>query len=150
MQKLFLLTFIVALALAACSGALQAPPSSNPAVVKTQVLVQKWIAASQTRDADALLSLYSAHPVWSECSGPVCHEYSPAAWEENVRRDFTDSNFRIDVQSYFVTDYGSRAVVQMLYSDPRVGTVSAPSVAILEIDTEGKISAETWYWAATE
>ncbi len=150
MQKLSVLVVIVALALTACSSASQHPASNNPAVLKSQAVVQKWIDASQQRNADALLSLYSAHPVWTECSGPVCHDYSPATWQENVRHDFTDSNFRIDVQSYFVTEYGYRAVVQLLYSDPRVGTVSSPTIAILQFDSDGKIDAETWYWAATE
>ncbi len=117
---------------------------------ETQALVEKWITACQNRDAKTLLSLYSDDVVWSECSGDTCDRYGPAElkyyWSSN--QGFGNPGFNIETLSYFVTDFGYKAVLQTLYSDPNTGSIRAPSVTILEIKN-GKIASETWYSAPT-
>ena len=60
---------------------------------------------------------------------------------------FGNPGFRVEPQSYFVTDFGYKAIVQTLYTDPNTGSVRSPSVTILEIKNR-KIASETWYSAA--
>jgi len=148
MKKLLIPTLALAFLLSACGG-VKATVGSDPYSKQTQALVEKWIAAYRTRDTTAVLSLYSDDVTWSECSASPCDRYGLSDLKYYMLSDkgFGNPGFKIEPQSYFVTAFGYKAVVQVLYTDPNTGSVRAPSVVILEIK-DGKIASETWYSAA--
>ncbi len=154
MKKLSLLVILLAFVLAACGTAktteVKATVAGDPLSKATQAVVEKWVTAIRNRDTDALLSLYSDDMVWSECSTDKCYQsgLSELKYTMGSTYAFGNPDFKVEPQSYFVTDFGHKAVVQTLYTDPNTGSVKAPSVTILEFK-DGKITGETWYSAAT-
>ncbi len=147
MQKLLLLACLVALALAGCGG-IQATIGSDPEQRAAQAVVEKWIAAYHTRDVATLLSLYSSNMIWRSCGGPTCDQFPLSALKTALAGDLADPAFGVRVQSYFLTASGYKAIVQIRFSDPKIPVAGVPAVAILEINRDGTISSETWYWAA--
>ncbi len=146
MQKLLLLSCLAALALNACGG-IQATVGRDPGQKAAQPIVEKWIAAYHQRDAAALLSLYSPHMTWRSCTGPACDAFPLSALQASLPGDLANPAFVVKVQSYFLTASGYKAVVQSRLSDPKIPVKDVPAVAILEINPDGTIYAETWYWA---
>lgn len=144
MKKHLFLIIVLALVLSAC-GAIKATVGKDPDSKATQAIVEKWIMAYRNRDVNGLLSLYSDDVVWSECSTDKCDRYGLSVLKYYIPGDkgLGNPGFKIEPQSYFVTDFGYKAVVQSLYTDPNTGSVRSPSVTILEIKN-GKIAGETW------
>ncbi len=149
MNKLPLFVIVFAFALTACSGGVKATVGRDTSSKATQAIVEKWMTAYENRDAQALLSLYSDDVVWSECSGGTCYRIGLSELKNYVPSEMVLGNpgVKVEPQSYFVTGFGYKAVVQSLYSDPSTRRVRSPSVTILEIKN-GKIASETWYSAA--
>ncbi|HTP00915.1 MAG TPA: nuclear transport factor 2 family protein [Anaerolineales bacterium] len=158
MKKLLLLTAVLVFVLCACGRHRAAAPAatpvestvgSDPASKATQAIVEKWIAAYQDRDAKGLLALYSDDVVWNECSTDPCYHEGLTELKGDVPSSYGFGNpgFKVEAQSYFVTNAGQKAVVQTLYTDPNTQSVNAPSVTVLQIK-DGKITSETWYSAA--
>lgn len=145
MKKLSLLTIFFALMLSACGG-VQSTVPDDPNAKASQVIVEKWIAAYQTSDADALMSLWSDDIAWTACIDSPCSSYYLGELKYFVPRDFKNPKFKVEIQSYLITTSGKFAIVQALYADPLVGLQTpTPAVAILEFE-DGKISNEKWYW----
>lgn len=167
MKKLSLWTLLFALMLSACAGIDVTPTDSldepvtqlavenkeidatvpdRPAAKDSQAILEKWIAAYQTSDADALLSLWSEEIAWTACAASPCASYALAELKYYVPRDFKNPEFSVQIQSYLVTSSGDFAIVRALYVDPLVGLQTpTPAVAILEFE-DGKIVNEKWYW----
>lgn len=167
MKKLFLLTMFFALTLSACGAVKVTAPNNpdaqasqptvenrdvkatipdNPDAKASQAIVEKWIAAYQTSDADALLSIWSEEIAWTACAASPCASYHLGELKYYVPRDFKNPKFKVETQSYLITTSGDFAIVQTLYTDPRVGVLTpTPAVAILEFE-DGKIVNEKWYW----
>ena len=135
-----------ATALAAAPAEIKITVSDNQYSKASQAIVEKWLAAYKNRDPKALLALYADDIAWDDCSGLDCGK-SPAGLSDLrsfMPQSLLDPTFKVEVQSYFVTQFGERAVVELLYSDANVPVTNAPSVAILEFK-DGKIVKETWY-----
>jgi hypothetical protein len=167
MKKMSLFIMLFALMLSACAGVKATAPNTPEAQVSqptmenkeveatvpdtpdakaAQAVVEKWIAAYQTSDADALLSIWSDDIAWTACADSPCASYHLGELKYYVPRDFKNPKFKVEVQSYLITTSGDFAIVQTLYTDPRVGLQTpTPAVAILEFE-DGKILNEKWYW----
>jgi hypothetical protein len=157
MKKLSLLIAFFALMLSACGGVNATSPAlvnrevkitvpDNPDAQASQAIVDRWIAAYQTSDADTLLSLWSDDIAWTACAASPCASYHLGELKYFVPRDFKNPAFKVEIQSYLITTSGDFAVVQALYTDPKVGVLTpTPAVAILEFE-DGKILNEKWYW----
>lgn len=167
MKKLSRLSIFFVLMLSACAG-VNANPPDNPDAQASQVvvenreikitvpdnsdakasqaIVEKWIVAYQTSDADALLSLWSDEIAWTACTTSPCASYYLGELKYYVPQDFKNPAFKMEFQSYLITTSGDYAIVQALYTDPKVGVLTpTPAVAILEFE-DGKILNEKWYW----
>ncbi|MCL4875123.1 MAG: nuclear transport factor 2 family protein [Anaerolineae bacterium] len=158
MKRLSLLAIFFVFTLSACGGVKTTSPNSpdaqasqftvpdNPNAKASQAIVENWIVAYQTSEAEALLSLWSDDITWSACTNSPCAAYYLADLKHYVPRDFKNPEFKVEIQSYLITTSGKYAIVQALYADPMVGLrTPTPAVAILEFK-DGKISKETWYW----
>jgi ketosteroid isomerase-like protein len=144
MKKLVLLTLVCAFALSACGG-VKATVSNDPYAKESQAIVEKWIAAYQKRDAQTLLSLYANGITWRVCSGTTCDSYGLSSLTYEVPQTFKHQNFKVEIQSYLVTNLGEFATVQGTYADPEGDArTPTPATVILEI-RDGKILNETWY-----
>ncbi len=144
MKKLFLLILVSSFTLTACGG-IKATVPDNPYAKESQAIVEKWIAAYQNRDGAALLSLYSDDIVYSFCGNTNCDRSGLDELKGVVPDSLKDPEVKTAFQSYFLTKYGERAVVQGRYTDPYWPVENAQTVVILEIKN-GKITSETWYW----
>ena len=147
MKKSLLLSIVLAFALTACGGGIKTTVGADKSQKAAQAVVEKWIAAYQKKDAQALLTLYTDDMTWSDCTQATCDQYHLSDLKAYAPSDFANPGFKMQPQSYFVTNYGYKAIVQALYSDPNVPVTNVPAVAILEINGDGKISSQTWYWA---
>ena len=145
MKKLFLLTFFFAIALSACGGN-EATVPDNTYAKETQQIVEKWIAANQNRDAEALMSLYSTDLSFVECNGATCDVSTYAELDYGVPLDLSRPEYKVEVHSYFVTDVGVYVSIQVTFQDPEyISRNSTPATIILEIHN-GLITKETWYY----
>ncbi len=145
MKKILYLIIVLAMALSACGG-VKATVPNNAYAKDSQMIVEKWIAAYRNRDGAALLSLYSDDIDYSFCGTTNCDHTYLDELKGVVPDSLKNPEVKIAFQSYFLTTYGERAVVQGRYTDPYWPTDNAQTVVILEIKN-GKITNETWYWA---
>jgi hypothetical protein len=145
MKKLFLLTLVFAFMLSACGG-VKATVGDDAYSKETQVIVEKWIAAFQKRDANALWSLYSNDLTWKDCSAVTCFTLSLVTLKDELPPYFADPKFQMKIKSYIVTEFGRFAVLQGTFLNAS-DNVPAPTpiYLILEIKN-GLILYETWYY----
>jgi hypothetical protein len=145
MKKLLLLVIVSSLLTTACGGAKATVPNNDYAR-QTQAVVEKWIAAYQERDAQALLSLYSNDITETDCSGVECVTFHLSDLESEVPYAFRDPTFKVRVNSYVVTSAGVFASVQATYEYGSVGpTTPVPATIILEF-RDGRILNEMWVY----
>jgi hypothetical protein len=145
MKKLVLLTLFFAFILSACGG-VKATVGSDPYSKQTQAIVEKWIAALNNRDATALVSLYSNDYTLRDCSLMPCDvETTLPAMKEGYAGYFNDPNFKMKIQSYFVTAYGRFVIIQGIYDDKSEFPTPSPLMILLEIKN-GLILNETMYY----
>jgi hypothetical protein len=145
MRKAFILTLFFAFMLSACgSGGVKATVADDNDAKAKQIIVEKWIAAYQKRDAQALLSLWSDKITWSTCSA-ACQDYRMDVLQVAVPDDFSRPEFKVEFQSYTVTNTGTFAIIHAIYQDPsRDAKQPTPSTCILQFAGD-KIISETWY-----
>ena len=146
MKKLFLLTFVLVFVLTGCGGVMARVPD-DPYAKESQAIVQKWIAAYHDLDAEALLSLYSNDVTWRDCGLNInCDVERLVDLQGVVPPSFKEKGFKVEAQSYMVTEFGRFAVLHVMYAEPEGGpTTSTPTTVILEFK-DGKILNETWYY----
>jgi ketosteroid isomerase-like protein len=146
MKNILILAIAVALTLSACGG-IKADVADNDVAKATQAIVEKWIAANQAYDADAVLSLYSDDIIWMDYGyndGP----YHKMGLNGAVHEWFASEAFKVEVKSYLVTMDGHFAVIQATYSEKNGVSgkwASTPAVAILGFK-DGRVISEAWYY----
>ena len=146
MKKLLILTLALAFMLSACGGVKTRVPD-DPYAKESQAIVEEWIAAYHSLDAEALLSLYSNDITWKDCGfNTSCDVERLIDLQGVVPPSFKEKGFKVEAQSYMVTAMGRFAVLQVMYAEPEGGpATSTPATVILEFK-DGKILNETWYY----
>jgi len=146
MIKRIAVTIFLVLVLAAC-GQVKADVPDTPDALATQVLVEKYMAATLNKDADSLMALYAEDALWMDYGGnlgPVTKgnlDYAVRHWDYGQ-----DPNTKYE--SYIITPDGRFAVINDIESGVAALSgkkVSTPRVGILEFK-HGKIISETWYY----
>jgi hypothetical protein len=145
MKKLFLLTLFFVFLLSACGGVEARVPDDSYAK-ESQAVVEKWIAAFNDLDAEALLSLYSNDFTFMDCGLNYSCDYEDlGSLGGFVPQSFRGEDFKVETQSYMITNFGRFAVLQVMYAEPPGIPTSIPATVILEFK-DGKILNETWYY----
>ena len=146
MKKLFLATALLAVALSACGG-VKATVPDDPYAKESQAIVEKWIAAYNDLDAQALLSLYSNDLTWKDCGmNYSCDVGRLMDLQGVVPMSFRGEGFTTEAKSYMVTNAGRFAVLEVMYAEPEGGPPTPiPATVILEFK-DGRIVNETWYY----
>ncbi len=145
MKKPFLATALLAVAVSACGG-VKARVPDDPYAKESQAIVEKWIAAFNDLDAQALLSLYANDLTWKDCAHYSCDVEPLMNLQGAVPMSFRGEGFITEAQSYMVTNFGRFAVLEVMYAEPEGGPPTPiPATVILEFK-DGKIVSETWYY----
>ncbi len=149
--------FTVFLLLAvACSAVQPAPapaptlipptPTPSPASV-AETIAQQYAVASNTKNADLYLSLFSSDAVTMDY-GVNYGPFRVMDIKDDVYTNFASKYFQYKITSFFVSADGRFVAVEGIYTDWVRGgnnTASAPCLAILEIKN-GKIVKESLYY----
>ena len=127
------------------TGEIKATVADDPQARAIQAIVEKWIAAYQNRDAQALLSLYSDKITGTFCN-ETCVDYRINMVKIAVPEFLSHPEFKVDFQSYTVMNAGTFATVNGFYQDASDDAKNpTPETIILEFDS-GKIIHETHYY----
>jgi ketosteroid isomerase-like protein len=114
-------------------------------------LVNQYVSAYETKNADLYLSLFSEDGVYVDYG--INLEPTPLVYlREDVYSTFADTHFQFEITSYFVSADGRFAAIEGIYTDwPRGAnqTASVPCLAILEI-RDGRIVKESFYYNGAE
>ena len=151
MKKVQILTIVLVLFLVACgyigNRSASASVPNNPEAKAIQTIVDKYIAAIQAYDADALAPLYADNSVWEDFGnsfGPL----NKADLSYFYHQDWKSADNKLEFKSYFVTVNGRFAIAQAIFSRvaPSTNTwASTPAVIVLEFK-DNKIVNESWYY----
>jgi hypothetical protein len=143
MKKLLLVTILIALTLTACAG-VKATVPDDPYSKEAQAVVEKWIAAYDTLDAQALLSLYAEDVTWRDCGFSLeCDVERSFDMQGVVPNSFRQGDIKVNTRSYFITNYGRFAVIQVMFAEGNMAPT--PTTVIMEFK-DGQILNETWYY----
>ena len=125
------------------------PHESQQVRNAAEELVKAYIAAYETKDATAYLSLFSKGAVYVDFAVQV-HAKIRQLKEELVS-SFRRQGFQFSIRSYFVSVDGRLAALQGRYRDSlRSGqSASVPIASFLEIH-EGKITREALYYDGSQ
>ncbi len=123
-------------------------PTSTPSPASAaEIIAQQYATASDTKNADLYLSLFSADAVTMDY-GVNYGPFRITDIRDDVYAFFADKYSQFTVKSFFVSADGRFAAVEGIYTDWIRGgnnTISAPCLAILEIK-DGKIVKESLYY----
>ncbi len=124
------------------------PPTSTPSPASmAETIAQQYATASDTKNADLYLSLFSPDAVTMDY-GANYGPFRVMDITDDVYAFFAAKYSQFKVASFFVSADGRFVAVEGIYTDWVRGgnnTVSAPCLAILEIK-DGKIVKESLYY----
>ena len=136
---------ILVLSLASCNT--QSVPELSESPEETRKIVQGWMDAYQSLDADKLMSYYAEDVVYLNV---VIKDFGTVTYNglnKSIHKDFQKEGFRMELVSSFISPDGKFAAVQGNYYDlNRSGRqISMPIAIILEFQ-DGRIVRETDYF----
>ena len=146
MKKTIGATILLVFLLAAC-GQVKADVPDNTEARTAQALVELYMDANLTYDADALVALYSEDLIFMDYGGndgPL----NKGNLDYFIHETMADKTFKYKFLSYLVTPDGRFAVLQAIYSQPAALSnkwASVSCVCVLEF-RDGLIVNETWYY----
>jgi len=122
------------------------PPSEGKAV---QSLVTTYVSAYREKDVAAYLSLFSKDADYFDYGVQVHKKIRQL--KEELQRSFQREEFRLVINSFFVSSDGRFAALMGTYSDTerRGRGISVPIVSILEFHN-GKIIKESLYYDGSD
>lgn len=131
---------------AAPTPASTATPAPDPAA-ETHALVQAWVDAYHSLDADAYMSYFAEDAVYLDMAIKDFGTYNRDMLDRAVHSTFQEEGFKIEITSFFVSPDGKFAAAEGTYYDlNKAGRqVPMPMAIILEI-RDGKIVKETDYY----
>lgn len=148
MKKMIVAVVLMTLLLSACGG-IKADVPDNDEAKAIKAVVEQYMSANETYDADLLMSLYSDELVWMDYGlndGPL----TKGTLAFFVQAGESERDYKIEFDSYLIASYGGYAVIQGEFSMPAKSNgkwASAPFVCVLEF-RDGLIVNETWYYNA--
>jgi ABC-type Fe3+-hydroxamate transport system substrate-binding protein len=149
MKRLFLFSILFILLLTTCGqlkGKADVPGTTEAKA--TQVIVDQYIKANETYNADLLISLLHDDYTFMDYGlgdGPWGKDDISFYIQESMAEP---DSFQVKIDTYVITPDGRFAVLQGTYSQAATLTgkrETAPAYAVLEFK-DGKIVAETWYY----
>jgi ketosteroid isomerase-like protein len=150
-MKKVIIIMLVVMFLSACGstsrGTTKADVPDNAEAQATKSIVEKFISAYKSYDAEGLMSLYSDELIWMDYGlndGP----FDKDIYNFLVKSSMSSKDLKVEIESYIVTPDGRFAVLDTLFSmaaPPSGEWASVRAYAVLEILSD-KIVAETWYY----
>jgi ketosteroid isomerase-like protein len=136
---------ILVLSLASCNT--QSAPELSESPEETRKVVQSWMNAHQSLDADKLMSCYAEDVVYLNV---VIKDFGTVTYDglnKSIRKDFQKDGFRMELVSSFISPDGKFAAIQGTYYDLNSAgrQISMPIAIVLEF-RDGEIVKETDYF----
>lgn len=148
MKKYLCVTILVIFLLTACAqGGIKAHVPDTSEGLATQIIVEQFITAYKSDDADLLISLFHEDYSFMDYGlgdGPVGK--GPISYA--IKEAMSTHYYEVDFNSYLVTPEGRFAVTQGSYAQAAKSTgkwITVPAYAVLEFK-DCKVLAETWYY----
>ena len=122
------------------------PPSEGKTI---QSLVTDYASAYRAKDAAAYLSLFSKDAVYFDYGVQVHKKIKQL--KEELRHSFQREEFRLEINSFFVSSDGRFAALMGTYTDTEKSgrRISVPIVSILELHND-EITKESLYYDGTD
>ncbi len=112
----------------------------SQAVTSADNLVKAFITASEAKDINQYVSLFSEDARYMDYTGPTTSPMYLRDVRPILAQRFNDPAFSIKVESYFISSDGASAAVRskLTYKNSQGDPASAPVVVILQIK-DGKV-----------